>query len=120
MADEQITNAAGAWDDFVADEISDEQSKRDYLVALAKVQATTELASAFERARDAQDLPKAEVARRVGTQASAISRLFSGDGINPTVGTMTEMAFALGLHIKVVVEDSNGGDAPPLEVVANF
>lgn len=68
--------------------------------------------------RARKDIAKAEVARRARKKAPAVSRLFAGEGINPTVGTITEMAAAVGLHVTLLIEDNPGGLAPPLEVVA--
>jgi hypothetical protein len=112
-----ITNAGAAWDEFVGDELADDRAALEYSVAMARVAATTALAAAFERARVANRMSKAQVARRIFKKPSAISRLFGGDGINPTCGTLAEMAVGTNTRVRIIVEPNLEGLAP-LEVIA--
>lgn len=117
---EKIENPGAAWDAFVEDELHDEESERMYALALAKVAATSALASALERAREVREVTKVEVGRRMEVHPSAVSRLFVGEEINPTFSTIFDAAAALRLHITVAIDlDETSGD-DPVEVVASF
>lgn len=60
------------------------------------------LRNAIIRARYEQGLTQAELARRMGTKQSAISR-FERHG-NPTIEFMQKLSRALGLTLKITVQ----------------
>lgn len=57
------------------------------------------MAGSLDHARISAGLSKAALARAIGADAATIRRLFSASGVNPTLGTLAEVATALGLRI---------------------
>lgn len=57
--------------------------------------------NAIDDAREAAGLSKAELARAIQKEPATIRRLLSSDNSNPTLGTLAELAAALGLRITV-------------------
>ena len=55
----------------------------------------------FRSAREAQGLTLANVASRMGIDASALSRLETGKTLNPTISTLLKWAEALGRNLKI-------------------
>lgn len=52
----------------------------------------------IESVRARENLPKAEVARRMDRKPEAVSRLLRGEGTNPTLDTLVDLADVLGLE----------------------
>jgi transcriptional regulator with XRE-family HTH domain len=59
-------------------------------------------------AREVAGLSKAELARAINSEPATVRRLFSAGHVNPTLGTLAEVAAALGM--RVVVEPLEDGD----------
>jgi len=57
--------------------------------------------NALDDAREAAGLSKAALARSISAEPAAIRRLFSAGQVNPTLGTLAEVAAALGMRITV-------------------
>ncbi len=68
---------------------------------LALIQALTEL----KRRRAERGLSLADLADRSGIDRSAISRLESGKNPNPTFETVARYAAALGVRVRIIVEE---------------
>ena len=68
---------------------------------LALLQALVEL----KRLRSERGLGLADLAERSGLDRAAISRLESGKNPNPTFETLARYAAALGVRVRVVVEE---------------
>lgn len=70
----------------------------------------------IDEQRIAIGLSKAELARRVGRDASAVRRVFTAGGVNPELSFVAQLADAVGLRlVAVAAEPSPGGptaDAP--------
>jgi transcriptional regulator with XRE-family HTH domain len=49
--------------------------------------------------RAAAGLTKAELARAIGSESATVRRLFSSGHVNPTLGTLAEVAAALGMRV---------------------
>jgi DNA-binding phage protein len=71
-------------------EAYDEARRRD---------AIDRLVRALDDRREELGLSKAELARRAELAPEAVRRLFSADSPNPTIGTLTALADALGLEL---------------------
>jgi transcriptional regulator with XRE-family HTH domain len=67
-----------------------------YDEARSWVDAINRLVRALDDRREEFGLSKAELARRAELAPEAVRRLFSVDRPNPTVGTLTALADALG------------------------
>jgi transcriptional regulator with XRE-family HTH domain len=57
--------------------------------------------NALDEAREAAGLSKAELARAIQIEPATIRRLFASDKSNPTLGTLAEVAAALGMRITI-------------------
>lgn len=77
----------------------------DYWVAGAEIEFTEELA----RAMDEQDVSRTELARRIGTSPAYITKVLRGNA-NFTLTTMTKLALAVGMQLRVRLEPAK--DAP--------
>jgi DNA-binding phage protein len=67
--------------------------------ARRRVDAIDRLVRALDERREEIGLSKAELARRAEIAPEAVRRLFSADSPNPTIGTLTALADALGLEL---------------------
>jgi DNA-binding XRE family transcriptional regulator len=72
---------------------------------------------ALKEAREAAGLSLAHVAARTGIDKAALSRIETGQNINPTISTLCRYAHALGKRWKWVLEEEvgRGGEATPEE-----
>ncbi|WP_199485382.1 helix-turn-helix domain-containing protein [Actinomadura craniellae] len=90
------------WDDLAAD-LDDPRFLREYVRESVRVSTVDALVNALDAARAAQGLSKADLARAVGAEPAAVRRLLApgNTGPNPTVGTLVELAAALGLTVRL-------------------
>ncbi|MFC8799528.1 helix-turn-helix domain-containing protein [Promicromonospora sp. NPDC057138] len=88
------------WDDHERD-LRDPEYTREFAAESARVAALDALVNALEEARAAEGLTKADLARATGITGSAIRRLLTAANPNPTLGTVVEVAAALGLKLAV-------------------
>ena len=63
--------------------------------------AVLSLLARFKAARESQGLTLADVAKRMGIDAPALSRLETGKMLNPTLATLHKWAEALGQKLAV-------------------
>jgi DNA-binding XRE family transcriptional regulator len=63
--------------------------------------AILNLVARFKAVRESQELTLAEVARRMGIDPPALSRLETGKVLNPTLATLHKWAEALGQKLDV-------------------
>jgi transcriptional regulator with XRE-family HTH domain len=89
------------WDDLNED-LKDPTFRREYVRESARIATIDQVVNTLDEQRRAAGLSKAELARRVGQNPAAMRRLFSAASqSNPTLGTLAEVATALGLRITV-------------------
>ena len=81
-----------------ADMLKDEEFKIEY----EKLKPRYEAIEQIIRARKEQNITQAELAKRVGTQKSNISRLESGN-YNPSLDFLAKIAESLGKKISVTL-----------------
>jgi transcriptional regulator with XRE-family HTH domain len=87
------------WDDLV-DDLRDPELLRAYVVESVRIETIDRLINSLDEARQADDLTKAELARSISETPSVVRRLLSSPGQrNPTIGTLAEVAAALGMRI---------------------
>ncbi len=70
-----------------------------YDEARRRIDQIDRLVLALDEQRETMGITKAELARRADLAPEAIRRLFSADGPNPTIGTLTAIADALELEL---------------------
>ncbi|MET3206225.1 UNVERIFIED_ORG: DNA-binding phage protein [Arthrobacter sp. UYEF13] len=86
------------WDDL-AEDLKDPEFLRAYIVETVRIAAIDKMVNDLDEAREAAGLSKADLARAIGADPSTMRRLFSGTASNPTLGTLSEVAAALGLRV---------------------
>jgi DNA-binding phage protein len=88
------------WADLARD-LEDPDFLREYLKESVRIATTDAVINALDEARVLAGLSKAELARTIGAEPAVVRRLFSSGNANPTLGTLAEVAAALGLRISV-------------------
>ncbi|MFC5668191.1 helix-turn-helix domain-containing protein [Kitasatospora misakiensis] len=86
------------WDDLVQD-LQDPEFLREYVVESMRIATIDRIVNELDEARKAADLSKAALARAISAEPAGIRRLFSAGHVNPTLGTLAEVAAALGMRI---------------------
>lgn len=86
------------WEDLARD-LQDPAFLRDYVVESVRIATIDSVVNALDDAREAAGLSKAELARAISAEPAVIRRLFSATGVNPTLGTLAEVAAALGMRV---------------------
>jgi transcriptional regulator with XRE-family HTH domain len=86
------------WDDLATD-LQDPEFLRDYVVESMRIATIDRLVNELDEAREAAGLSKAELARAIGAEPASIRRLFASGHSNPTLGTLAEVASALGMQV---------------------
>jgi transcriptional regulator with XRE-family HTH domain len=95
------------WDDLARD-LKDPQFLREYVAQSIRIATIDRLVNELDAAREDAGLSKAELARAVNSEPATVRRLFSAGHVNPTLGTLAEVAAALGM--RVVLEPLEADD----------
>ncbi len=93
-----MARAGISFDEMKADMLKDEEFKIEY----EKLKPRYEAIEQIIRARKEQNITQAELAKRVGTQKSNISRLESGN-YNPSLDFLVKVAESLGKNLSVTL-----------------
>lgn len=88
------------WEDLAKD-LEDPGFLRAYVAESMRIATVDAVVNAIDNARAAAGISKSELARAIQKEPAAIRRLLSSSNPNPTLGTLAEMAAALGLRITV-------------------
>jgi DNA-binding phage protein len=90
------------WDDLASD-LEDPEFLREYVRESVRVATVDAIINAMDDARVAEGMSKAELARVIGAEPAVVRRLFAAGNAtpNPTLGTLVDLAAALGLRIRV-------------------
>ena len=91
-----MSKAGISFEEMKTDMLKDEEFKIEY----EKLKPRYEAIEQIIRARKEQNITQAELAKRVGTQKSNISRLESGN-YNPSLDFLAKVAESLGKEISV-------------------
>ena len=91
-----MTRAGISFEEMKADMLKDEEFKIEY----EKLKPRYEAIEQIIKARKEQNITQAELAKRVGTQKSNISRLESGN-YNPSLDFLIKVAESLGKTLSV-------------------
>ncbi len=86
------------WDDLAQD-LNDPRFLRNYVTESIRIATIDRIVNELDEARQTAGLSKAELARAISTEPAAVRRLFSAAHVNPTLGTLAEVAAALGMRI---------------------
>jgi DNA-binding phage protein len=118
-ADTTLTGQA--FDEFLEGQLADPSFKAGFEKKLAKVKSIAEVLQVIELARERENIPKAELARRMERKPEAISRLLRGEGANPTLDTLVDLVDAIGLELDIRIKrqpTKRSGKYSPLKVKA--
>ncbi len=91
-----MSRAGISFEEMKADMLKDEEFRIEY----EKLKPRYEAIEQIIRARKEQNMTQAELAKRVGTQKSNISRLESGN-YNPSLDFLAKVAESLGKSLSV-------------------
>lgn len=90
--------SASPTNDVAEDQVDPEARRREIRESVRS--ATIDgLVGKINGARAAAGMSKAELARAIGADPAAVRRLFSLHSANPTLGTLAELAAALGMRV---------------------
>ena len=89
------------WDDL-AEDLRDPAFLRAYITESLRVETIDRLVHELDEAREALGLTKAQLARAISAEPAVVRRLLSPGHRNPTIGTLAEVAAALGLKVELV------------------
>jgi len=95
-----MANSGAFWEDLARD-LEDPGFLREYVVESMRIATLDAVVNALDEAREAAGLSKAELARAIQIVPATIRRLFASDKSNPTLGTLAEVAAALGMRITI-------------------
>jgi DNA-binding phage protein len=86
------------WDDLAQD-LEDPEFLREYVRESVRIATIDQLVNALDEAREVAGLSKAGLARAISAEPAVIRRLFSAGHVNPTLGTLAEVAAVLGMRV---------------------
>jgi predicted XRE-type DNA-binding protein len=98
------TNQSAAFADFLSKTYTGDEERAAFERDLAKLVASAKLLKKLEDIREAKQLTKAEVARRLGVKRPVVSRLLTGKGTVPNLGTIADVADALDVYIDMRIK----------------
>lgn len=86
------------WDDL-AQGLEDPAALREYTLESLRIATIDRLVNLLDGAREEEHLSKAALARVINSQPAVVRRLLSNGALNPTIGTLVDVATALGLRV---------------------
>src|SRR5262245_40437678 len=89
------------WDDL-AEDLRDPTFLRAYIRESLRVETIDRMVHELDEAREALGLTKAQLARAISAEPAVVRRLPSPGHRDPTIGTLAEVAAALGLRVELV------------------
>lgn len=115
----ETTHAGQAFEEFLDGQLADPVFRAGFEKKLAKVKSIAEVLRVIEEVREWENIPKAEIARRMDRKPEAISRLLRGEGSNPTLDTLIDLVDAVGLELDIRIKRQpakRNGDYSPLKI----
>lgn len=86
------------WADL-AEDLKDPEFLREYVTESVRIATTDAIVNELVETLGRERLSKAELARTIGAPSASIRRLLSARDVNPTLGTVAEVAAVLGLRL---------------------
>jgi ribosome-binding protein aMBF1 (putative translation factor) len=90
---------ATSFDAIVADKLRDPEFASHYAAESARIAVIDAVVNELDELRESAGLSKAQLARAIGSEPSVVRRLLSAQTVNPTLGTVAELAAALGMKL---------------------
>jgi len=88
-----------AYEQYRSRRLADPEFQSHYERHRREIDAVDRIVAAIEARRVELGLTKADLARLVGRKPESVRRLLSGNLVNPTLTTVSEMAIALGMEV---------------------
>jgi len=88
------------WEDLAGD-LDDPEFVREHIIGSVRIATVDAVMNVLNEARISEGVSKADLARAIGAEPAPVRRLFATRAANPTLGTLAEVAAALGLRIRV-------------------
>lgn len=85
---------------YLAKRLEDPGYAAEFERVRARIAAIDAVLRTLDEERRAQELSKAELARRAGLRPEAVRRIFSQSSANPTMATLLAIAEALDLELR--------------------
>ena len=79
--------------------LEDPEYARAFAAESVRVTTIDSIMNTIAEQAEASGMTKAALARAIGANPAAVRRLLSADGVNPTLGTLAELAGALGMKV---------------------
>ncbi|QDQ97510.1 helix-turn-helix transcriptional regulator [Tomitella fengzijianii] len=95
-----MTGTSAYWQDLVRD-LEDPEFLREFVVESVRIATIDRVVNALDDAREAAGVSKADLARAIQVEPATIRRLFGSGRPNPTLGTLAEVAAALGVRVTI-------------------
>ena len=86
------------WEDLMQD-LEDPEFLRTYVLESIRIKSVDSIVNGLDDARVKADLSKAALARAISAEPATIRRLLGAGTSNPTLGTVSEVAAALGYRL---------------------
>ena len=93
-----------AFGDYTDQLFSTPSAKGELVAELERIHAIADLLQTLDDVREEFGVSKAHLGRRLKTPASVVSRLFTGEGSNPTVDRLLAISQAMGLRATLQFE----------------
>jgi len=112
------TDQSAVFADFLSKTCTTAEKRASFERDLAKLVASAKLLKQLEDIREAKQMTKAEVARRLGVKRPVVSRLLAGKGTVPNLGTIADVAEVLDVYVDVRIKPQprNGKRHATIEV----
>ena len=104
------TTHSAFWDDLSAD-LADPEFRSEFILQSIRIATIDRVIEELDHAREAAGLSKAALARIIHSEPATVRRLFSAHQVNPTLGTLSEVAAALGMQVVLAPLDGDGREA---------
>lgn len=79
-------------------------AKAELTAEVERIHAIADVLATLDGVREGAGVSKANLGRRLKTPASVVSRLFKGEGSNPTLDRVLEISQAMGLRATIRFE----------------
>lgn len=95
-----MTEQSLFWDDL-AEDLEDPEFLRTYIGESMRIATVDAIVNALDDAREVAGISKADLARAINVEPATVRRLLGASSPNPTLGTVSELAAALGLKVTI-------------------
>lgn len=93
-----MTASSAFWADL-AEDLKDPEFLRAYVLESIRTKTVDTIVNVLDAAREDAQMNKANLARAIAAEPASVRRLLSSTSSNPTLGTVSELAAALGYRL---------------------